>query len=117
MLAEIKFKRSLNEKKEPEYTIIDWSNIFGTNELPDEYLLGRPSFFISKDLSGLNEVIEILPKTGNFRKYPKGHTFNYNEYKEFISVLKTAGLRLTEINRRNRRLTRKWTEKEFTVTI
>jgi len=116
MLAKIKFQRSL-KKGEPRYTIVGWSNILGTNELPDEYLLGRPSFFISKDISGLNEVIEVLPKTGSFKKYPRGYTFNYEEYKEFISVLKSAGQRLTGINRRNRKLTRKWTDQEFTVTI
>ena len=117
MLIDIKFERSLNEKGEPRYMIADWSNIRGVDELPDEYLTSEPCFYISKDSVDGDNLIKVHIKGSGFKRYLKGDTLTYADYSEFISHMKAAGARLTGIDRRIKKLTRKWTDKEFTVTI
>lgn len=117
MLVDIKFERSLNNKGEPRYKIVDWSNIRGLDELPNEYMTGDPYFYISNEPVDGDELIKAIPKGGGIKRYRKGDALTYAEYSEFISLMKAAGDRLSKINRGIKKITRKWTDKEFTVTI
>ena len=99
-LAKIKVEAFFKNGEE-FYKILEFENIRQEKQLPHEYLLQMPKFFLSPDKSSVSIFWDEISGT-RFFLLCLGGIMNKKEFNEILKVIKDAGERLTQIKKEER---------------
>ena len=102
-LAKIKVEAFFKNGEE-FYKILEFENIRQEKQLPHEYLLQMPKFFLSPDKSSVNICFTDYSKIPitQFFSLCLGEIMNKKEFNEILLKMKKAGERLTQIRKKER---------------
>ena len=109
-LASITLEKVM-ERGEQKFKIISFNNIKPMCELPNEYLQGTPRFYTCG-----SQLLVVFRYEGYQFNYPIDDIINKETIDKLITIMKAAGTRLTEINKRIKEQEKTWNG-TITITI